>query len=136
MRIDRAGVPFIAGALGLTVVLLALGLPIAAAPCGGAAALFLWFFRDPERRVPDLAGAVVSPADGRVLMAGPARRDGAPTGDWQQVSIFLSPADMSTDPWPAVSLASSTTRPACRPIAARLRRRTSAMNCGSTGPAK
>ena len=94
MRIDRAGVPFIAGALGLAVVLLALGLPIVAVPCAGAAALLAWFFRDPERRVPDLAGAVVSPADGRVLIAGPAGLDGAPSGDWQQVSIFLSPADV------------------------------------------
>ena len=94
MRIDRAGVPFIAGALGLALVLLAFGLPIVAAPSAGAAVLLAWFFRDPDRQAPDLAGAVVSPADGRVLIAGPAGRDGAPSGDWQQVSIFLSPADV------------------------------------------
>ena len=38
--------------------------------------------------------AVLSPADGRVLVAGPADAVAAPPGGWQQISIFLSPMDV------------------------------------------
>ena len=37
---------------------------------------------------------VIAPADGRVLVAGPAIAASAPPGSWQQVSIFLSPMDV------------------------------------------
>ena len=37
---------------------------------------------------------VVSPADGTVMMAGPADKQWAPPGDWNQVTIFLSPLDV------------------------------------------
>lgn len=55
------------------------------------------FFRDPERE-PDRgavpADEVRSPADGKVMYAGPAQTDVAPDGDWHQVSIFLSGFDV------------------------------------------
>ena len=60
-------------------------------------AFFAFFFRDPERTPSpgsDVANAVLSPADGRVLVAGPALADAAPAGEWQQISIFLSPMDV------------------------------------------
>ena len=37
---------------------------------------------------------MLSPADGRVLVAGPADPAAAPPGSWQQISIFLSPLDV------------------------------------------
>ncbi len=52
------------------------------------------FFRDPERSAPAAADAVLSPADGQVMHAGPARPDEAPAGSWQQVTIFLSLFDV------------------------------------------
>jgi phosphatidylserine decarboxylase len=94
MKIDRAGYPFIAGAL-LPAAALALtrrrGLAAALGLLGG---FFAYFFRDPDRAVPGTAGLVVSPADGTVMTAGPAERQWAPPGDWNQVTIFLSPLDV------------------------------------------
>lgn len=94
MKIDRAGYPFIAGAL-LPAAALALtrrrGLAAALGLLGG---FFAYFFRDPDRAVPDTAGVVVSPADGTVMTAGPADKQWAPPGDWNQVTIFLSPLDV------------------------------------------
>lgn len=52
------------------------------------------FFRDPERASPADRRLVLSPADGKVMFAGPARPDEAPPGAWQQVTIFLSPLDV------------------------------------------
>jgi len=94
MGIDRAGWPFVAGFL---VPAAASGLagwawPAALFACG--AAFMLFFFRDPARAVPAAPGAVVSPADGRVLVAGAADPSTAPPGEWTQLSIFLSPLDV------------------------------------------
>ena len=55
------------------------------------AAFFLWFFRDPERVIPAEAGAVVSPADGKVTAIGTAELDGRPR---TRISIFLSVFDV------------------------------------------
>ena len=94
MKIDRAGFPFIAAA-----VVPAAGLA-AARRYGWAASLavlggfFAYFFRDPDRLVPQGEDLVVSPADGRVMVAGPAERGTSPPGRWTQVTIFLSPLDV------------------------------------------
>jgi phosphatidylserine decarboxylase len=94
MKIDRAGYPFIAAAL-IPAVALAVtrrrGLATSLALLGG---FFAYFFRDPERNVPEEADLVVSPADGRVMIAGPTDKRWAPPGEWKQVTIFLSPLDV------------------------------------------
>jgi phosphatidylserine decarboxylase len=94
MRIDRAGAPFIVGALVPAAILVALKRPGWAAPFAGLAAFMAYFFRDPERRVPVDPLVVVAPADGRVMVAGPAEPGVSPPGAWQQISIFLSPVDV------------------------------------------
>src|SRR5271170_6485109 len=55
------------------------------------AVFFLWFFRDPERLVPDGSGLVVSPADGVVTSVEPIV---TPSGDKLRLSIFLSVFDV------------------------------------------
>jgi phosphatidylserine decarboxylase len=93
MTIDRAGWPFVLGALGPALAL-AFILPWLAAVFAALALFMLYFFRDPERVVPAQAGQVVAPADGRVLVAGEAEAAAAPPGSWKQISIFLSPLDV------------------------------------------
>lgn len=93
MKIDRAGWPFVLGALAPALALGAFW-PWMAGAFGALALFMVFFFRDPERTVPDLPDAVVSPADGRVLIAGAAEPASAPPGDWKQISIFLSPLDV------------------------------------------
>ena len=94
MKIDRAGYPFIAAALVPAAALLASRRRGLAIPFAALGAFFAYFFRDPERAVPQDPGLVVSPADGRVMIAGPSDRRWAPPGDWKQVTIFLSPTDV------------------------------------------
>lgn len=101
VRIDPAGFPFVVGALAAGLIA---GAGVAwwiAPPFLVLAGFFLFFFRDPERRSSTDSSAVLSPADGRVLIAGPALPEAAPPGDWRQVSIFLSPMDVHVNRVPA-----------------------------------
>src|SRR6266581_6530683 len=54
-------------------------------------AFFLWFFRDPERAIPQDAGAVVSPGDGKVTDVSTVTVGSEPQ---MRLSIFLSVFDV------------------------------------------
>jgi phosphatidylserine decarboxylase len=101
MRLDPAGLPFIAGALLLAVVSGAAVSWLLALPFVTLAAFFAFFFRDPDRSPPPDGQLVLAPADGRVLVAGPAVAAAAPPGAWLQISIFLSPLDVHVNRIPA-----------------------------------
>ena len=78
--------------------------PRTAAALGLLPAAVALFFRDPHRRADDAPAdtdTVLSPADGKVMYAGPGQDGVAPEGDWQQVSIFLSAFDVHVNrsPW-------------------------------------
>jgi len=68
------------------------------------AAFFLWFFRDPERAIPADAGAVVSPADGKVTDVSPAELNGRPG---TRISIFLSVFDVHVNRSPVAGVITS-----------------------------
>jgi phosphatidylserine decarboxylase len=94
MRIDRAGFPFIAAALVPAAFLVAVRRYALAAPLAAVGGFMAYFFRDPDRRVPQDPDVVVSPADGRVMIAGPSDGRWSPPGSWKQITIFLSPMDV------------------------------------------
>ena len=100
MLIDRAGWPFIVGAL---LVAVAVGYFFGrgwSVPFLVLAAFFLFFFRDPDRHPPAGDNLVLSPADARVMTVGDVPWGGAPAGAWQLVSMFLSPMDVHVNRTP------------------------------------
>src|SRR5437879_648547 len=72
-----------------------------AAPTLLLAAFLLWFFRDPERRIPNSAGAVVSPADGKVTDVSPVFAEGAKQ---MRISIFLNVLDVHVNRSPIAGI--------------------------------
>jgi phosphatidylserine decarboxylase len=93
VKIDAAAWPFVAAAAIPAVAAAWWSGPVALALLVVPLAVAL-FFRDPARRVPADPSLVLSPADGVVMHAGPARPDETPAGTWQQVTIFLSVLDV------------------------------------------
>jgi len=93
-RIHPEGRPLALGA-ALTATLLAmLGFKRAAQGAAGAALAAAYFFRDPERRPPWPRAAVVSPADGKVLVV---RQEPEPLwigGESWRIGIFMSVLDV------------------------------------------
>lgn len=65
------------------------------------ALFFLWFFRDPERTIADAAGAVVSPADGKVTDVSWVTVDGSKKA---RISIFLSVFDVHVNRSPIAGI--------------------------------
>ena len=100
MRIDPAGWPFIGGALLFGILAEWFIGPGGAAIFLVLACFFLFFFRDPDRPITGEPRAVLSPADGRVMVAGVPAGQGCPPGNWQQISIFLSPMDVHVNRMP------------------------------------
>jgi phosphatidylserine decarboxylase len=94
MPIAREGWPYILVLVGLGGLLAALLMPVAGG-CLAALGLFTaFFFRDPDRAIPEDAAAIVSPADGRVVRVLPAPADHPLGPGTTQISIFLSIFDV------------------------------------------
>ncbi len=86
------GVPFIAGAALLTLVLAILHRQVTPIPAGVALALTLfiaYFFRNPKRVCPEGENAVVAPADGVVVFLGNASEPHIGE-EMLKISIFMS----------------------------------------------
>lgn len=88
--IHRAGYPFILAAGFTTLVLALLGFKTAALVALLITICICCFFRDPQRAVTSEDKAVVSPADGKVIVAGRIDSNPYDEGAALKVSIFMS----------------------------------------------
>ena len=114
--VAREGWPFIFGSAAAAAALFLAGRRRLALPFAAASLASLGFFRDPEREVPVLTRAVLSPADGRVTDIADALDPFV--GPSVRVSIFLSPLDVHVNRAPISGLVVGTTYTSGRFIAA------------------
>ena len=96
----REGYPFILFSAFLTLVFALLQIPAAA--LGGLAltTFVCWFFRDPERTPPDGNDAIVSPADGKIIIAREIDDDRFFHARVYKVSIFMNVFNVHVNRFP------------------------------------
>ncbi len=88
--VARPGYSFI-GAAAFTTFVFALLELIIPALLGLVATFFvIYFFRDPDRTIPNGGGLVVSPADGKVVAAGTVENSTYYEGTCLKISVFMS----------------------------------------------
>ncbi len=83
----KEGFPFILGAIIALVVFIILPREILVVLTVLTLLLFLWFFRDPERKIPTSENVAVSAADGKVVEVSQSELDGV---KYQKVSVFMN----------------------------------------------
>jgi phosphatidylserine decarboxylase len=110
------GWPFILPPAAAACIMAAMGWVGAAAGFAVLALAFLAFFRDPDRTAPELPGAVLAPADGRVMVLTEALDPWV--GPAVRVSIFLSPLDVHVNRAPIGGLVKNVEYAAGRFLAA------------------
>lgn len=94
MNFAKEGYPFI-GFFAVTTAATLILAPAWIALFPLALTLFMaWFFRDPERSVPEGEGLFVAPADGKVLVLQPVRESLYINDEVLQISIFMSPLNV------------------------------------------
>lgn len=87
---EKSGYPFILISVLATLLFAFLGLVILPILCLACTIFICWFFRDPERVAPNIADAVVSPADGKIIVAEEIENCRFVEGKSIKISIFMS----------------------------------------------
>lgn len=88
--VARTGIPLVLGCAFTTVVLALLGLTVPTLFALAVTFFVVYFFRDPDRVVSNAAGAVVSPADGKVIAVETVEETPYYEGGCKKISIFMS----------------------------------------------
>lgn len=86
----RPGFVYIAAACMVTASFFLMGWTVLGVIASCVSAFICWFFRDPDRVIPQESGALVSPADGRVVIAERVETNDYVDGPCLQVSIFMN----------------------------------------------
>ena len=102
LPVAREGWPFIAIPAAIAAGLALTGRRVLAMPFAAASLVSLGFFRDPERDTPAIPGAMLSPADGRVMSVDEV--DDPFVGPSVRVATFLSPLDVHVNRSPIAGL--------------------------------
>ncbi len=90
LPIASEGFLVIAASAFVTVYLAALGLGLASLLFLAVTLFLVFFFRDPERMIPEEAGAVVSPADGKIVEVKVVRDCEFAREELLKISVFMS----------------------------------------------
>ncbi|MFO7495199.1 MAG: phosphatidylserine decarboxylase family protein [Desulfobacterales bacterium] len=90
LPVARAGVPMMLAGAFITAIFALLGFALPALLGLTATLCVCFFFRDPDRVIPAAPGAIVSPADGKVIVAEVLQETPFYDGPCKKVSIFMS----------------------------------------------
>jgi phosphatidylserine decarboxylase len=99
MKLAPEGYPFILGFAALAIIV-ALFAPWAAVVPLILALFMVYFFRDPERKIPTGGDVFVSPADGKIILIQKVHEEKFLKGDSMEVSIFMSPLNVHVNRTP------------------------------------
>lgn len=93
MKIAPEGYPFILITATITAIVYGLFGMVAVIPL--FVTLFMvFFFRDPERKVPQDKDTLIAPADGKIIFMGKVREEEFLRSECHMVSIFMSPLNV------------------------------------------
>jgi phosphatidylserine decarboxylase len=110
---------FILPTLGLCGLLFLLRYPTSASVALLVAAFLAFFFRDPERTIPQGERLILAPADGRIVAVKPFTDWQGPFGEpLTRVSIFLSVLDVHVNRAPLTAVVNAVTHTPGRFVAA------------------
>jgi len=100
IKLAPEGYPFILGFFGLTI-LVGLFSPVGALLPFVLTLFMAYFFRDPERTVPEGENIFVAPADGRVILIQNVFEERFLKSEAVEVSIFMSPLNVHVNRAPS-----------------------------------
>ncbi len=119
LPIERDGLTFILPTLAVSALLFGLRLPGTATGVLLLAAFLAYFFRDPERAIPQGERLILAPSDGRIVAIKPFSDWRGPFGEaLTRVSIFLSVFDVHVNRAPLTAVVNAVTHSPGRFVAA------------------